>query len=66
MDDQENEDHVRCLGHPVLSFDGRVLGAISISGLATRFDGKYLQKLNREAKSVARRLSENLGGSLTE
>ena len=65
LDDQENEDHVRCLGHPVLSFDGRVLGAISISGLATRFDGKYVQKLNREAKSVARRLSEKLGSSFT-
>ena len=65
LDDQENEDHVRCIGHPVLSFDGRILGAISISGLATRFDEKYLQKLIREVKSTARRLSENLGGSLT-
>ena len=65
LDDQENEDHVRCLGHPVLSFDGQVLGAISISGLATRFDGIYLERLNKEAKSTARRLSENLGGSLT-
>jgi len=65
LDDQENEDHVRCLGHPVLSFDGQVLGAISISGLATRFDGKYLERLNKEAKNAARRLSENLGGSLT-
>ena len=52
-------------GHPVLSFDGRVLGAISISGLATRFDGKYLLKLTQEVQSTARRLSENLGGSLT-
>lgn len=64
LDNQENEDHVRCLGHPVFSFDGRVLGAISISGLATRFDEKYLQKLNQEVKSTARRLSENLGGSI--
>ncbi|PKN26680.1 MAG: IclR family transcriptional regulator [Deltaproteobacteria bacterium HGW-Deltaproteobacteria-21] len=66
LDDQENEDHIRCLGHPVLSFDGRVLGAISISGLVTRFKGKYLQELNQELKSVARRLSENLGGSFGE
>jgi IclR family KDG regulon transcriptional repressor len=65
LDNQENEDHVRCLGHPVFSFDGRVLGAISISGLATRFDEKYLQKLNQEVKSTARRLSENLGGSIS-
>ncbi|RJR48903.1 MAG: IclR family transcriptional regulator [Desulfobacteraceae bacterium] len=66
LDDQENEDHIRCLGHPVLSFDGRVLGAISISGLVTRFKGKYLQELNQELKSVARRLSEKLGGSSSE
>jgi IclR family transcriptional regulator, KDG regulon repressor len=65
LDDQENEDHVRCLAHPVLSFDGRVLGAISISGLATRFEGKYLHKLTREVQSTADRLSENLGGSMT-
>jgi IclR family transcriptional regulator, KDG regulon repressor len=65
LDDQQNEDPVRCIGHPVLSFDGRVLGAISISGLATRFDGKYLSKLTRELQSTARRLSENLGGSFT-
>jgi DNA-binding IclR family transcriptional regulator len=62
LDDQENEDHVRCLAHPVLSFDGRVLAAISISGLATRFEGKYLQKMVREVQSAARRLSEKLGG----
>ncbi len=65
LDDQENEDHVRCLGYPVFSFDGRVLGAISISGLATRFDEKYLQKLTQAVQGTARRLSENLGGSLT-
>ena len=65
LDDEENEDHVRCIGHPVLSFDGRVLGAISISGLATRFDKKYLQKLNREIKNTASRISENLGGSMS-
>jgi IclR family transcriptional regulator, KDG regulon repressor len=66
LDDQENEDHIRCIGYPVLSFNGRILGAISISGLATRFDGKYLSKLTKEVQSTARRLSENLGGSLTE
>jgi DNA-binding IclR family transcriptional regulator len=65
LDDQENEDHIRCIGYPVLSFDGLILGAISISGLANRFDGKYLSKLTKEMQSTARRLSENLGGSLT-
>jgi IclR family transcriptional regulator, KDG regulon repressor len=62
LDDEENQEHVRCLSHPVLSFDGQVLCAISISGLAVRFDDKYLKKLNKELKSTARLLSENLGG----
>jgi DNA-binding IclR family transcriptional regulator len=63
LDDQENEPHIRCLGAPVLSVDGRVLAAISISGLATRFEGDYLQSLAREVQGAAQKLSEKLGGS---
>lgn len=64
LDDQENEPHIRCVGAPVLSVDGHVMAAISISGLATRFDGEYLSKLVQEVQKAAFQLSERLGGSL--
>jgi DNA-binding IclR family transcriptional regulator len=64
IDDQENEPHVRCLGAPVLSVDGRILAAISVSGLATRFEGDHLKTLAKEVQRAARKLSEKVGGSL--
>ena len=64
LDDQENEPHIRCVGTPVLSIDGQVIAAISISGLATRFADEYLSKLVHEVRQAATELSRRLGGAL--
>ena len=37
VDDQENEEGVRCLGAAITSHSGELLGAVSISGPASRF-----------------------------
>ena len=61
LDDQENEPHVRCLGAPIHSIEGGVTAAISISGLATQFDGEYLTDLSEELKAACEKLSRKLG-----
>jgi IclR family KDG regulon transcriptional repressor len=62
LDDQENEPHIRCVGAPVWDIEGKVCGAISVSGLATRFDGEYLLKLSKDVMTAAKELSEKIGG----
>jgi IclR family KDG regulon transcriptional repressor len=62
LDDQENEPHIRCVGAPVRDIEGKVCAAISISGLATRFDGEYLFKLSEDVMIAAKKLSEKIGG----
>lgn len=60
LDDQENEPHIRCIGAPIRNTDGKILGAISISGLSVRFDGEYLKRLSREAMEAAEELSAKI------
>ena len=62
LDDQENEPHIRCVGAPVRDIEGKVCGAISVSGLATRFDGEYLLRLAHDVMAAAKELSEKIGG----
>lgn len=62
LDDQENEDHIRCLSAPVRGLDGRVRSAISISGLATKFDGEYLLELADLVREACDKLSAILSG----
>lgn len=51
MDNQENELEGRCIGAPILGPDGRVLGALSISGPVFRMDLNRAKSLVPELKS---------------
>lgn len=62
LDDQENEPHIRCVAAPVRSIDGAVNAAISLSGLATQFDGEYLLKMAELVQWAGEELSRRLGG----
>jgi len=61
LDDQENEPHIRCVGAPVRDIHDKVVAAISISGLATRFDGEYLLTIAELVRRAADELSQRLG-----
>jgi DNA-binding IclR family transcriptional regulator len=61
LDDHENEDDVP--RSPGAQLRRQRFGRHQHFGFAARFDGKYLQKITREAQKTARRLSENLGDS---
>ncbi len=61
LDDQENEAHIRCLAAPVHAIGGGVAAAISISGLASQFDGEYLLELSEKVRAACNKLSFKLG-----
>jgi DNA-binding IclR family transcriptional regulator len=51
MDNQENEMEGRCIGAPILGPDGRVVGALSISGPVFRMDMARAKGLVAELKA---------------
>lgn len=44
IDDEERLDGLRCLGAPIKASDGRVVGAISVSGPVNRMRGEYFNE----------------------
>jgi DNA-binding IclR family transcriptional regulator len=61
IDDEENEPGARCVAAPVLGPMGSVVGAISISGPATRVTSERLPDLGVAVRRVGERISERLG-----
>ncbi len=61
VDDMENEEGIRCVGAPIFNLTGNVIGAISISAPAYRFDTIKIQKFGELVKEAANKISENLG-----
>lgn len=59
VDDRELEEHMKCVGSAVYGKDGRVVGAISVSGLY-RPDEDY-DALGRLVKEQAKKVSALLG-----
>jgi DNA-binding IclR family transcriptional regulator len=66
LDDQEDEQNIRCLGAPVLNINGEVVAAVSICGLASEMNGERLKKFPELVKEAARQLSFKIGGKLSE
>ncbi len=65
LDDEEIEVGLRCVAAPIKDASGDVIGALSISGPAFRFDGKEAERLTALALQAAARVSEALRGSLS-
>ncbi len=62
MDDEENEDGIRCVGAPVRNDRGKVIAAISISGPAVRMSGKRIHsELKTQVMKTALEISRKLG-----
>jgi IclR family transcriptional regulator, KDG regulon repressor len=62
MDNQENEIEGRCIGAPILTPDGRVLAAISISGPVFRMDVARANSLVQPLKAFCAEISQALVG----
>jgi IclR family acetate operon transcriptional repressor len=56
VDEQENEEGVRCVGAAIMSLSGDLLGAVSVSGPATRFTREACDAIAPEVLASARRI----------
>jgi IclR family KDG regulon transcriptional repressor len=61
MDNQENEIEGRCIGAPILTPDGRVVAALSISGPVFRMDVARANSLVPQMKAFCAAISGKLG-----
>ena len=60
IDYEEQEEGVRCLAAPVFGTDGEIFAAISLSGPASRLDGRRIEELVPTLKQIATDLSRAL------
>ncbi|AHF07970.1 IclR family transcriptional regulator [Desulfitobacterium metallireducens] len=63
VEQEENEIGIICLGTPVFDYSGRAIGAVSVSGPASRMEEKGVQKIGEALKQVGEEISRNLGFS---
>lgn len=61
FDDKEHQKHIRCTGSPIFKSDGKVIGAISISGPEMRMDLETIERFSEYVKSTASLISAELG-----
>ncbi|OIH94538.1 IclR family transcriptional regulator [Curtobacterium sp. MCBA15_001] len=63
IDDRENEPDIRCVAAPVFDHANQVVGAMSISGLASRFPASAVRELGGGVVRTALEISVALGSS---
>jgi DNA-binding IclR family transcriptional regulator len=63
LDNEEIEIGLKCVAAPISDGAGTVIGALSISGPAFRFEGREAQRLTAQALRAAARVSEAMKGS---
>jgi IclR family acetate operon transcriptional repressor len=62
LDDEENEDHTRCVGAAVLDPAGRPLGGISLSALVFDMPLDVAQRMAEKVAATAKEISAALNG----
>lgn len=63
LDDEENEEGIRCLAAPLYGASGQVIASIGISGPAVRVTPKEIPALATFVKEIANEISLRIGGS---
>ena len=61
IDDQENEIGVRCTSAPIFDYSGKVIGAISVSGPASRISREHCLELGSVVSQAAQEVSRKMG-----
>jgi DNA-binding IclR family transcriptional regulator len=61
LDDIENEEGIRCVGAPILAEPRHPVGAVSVSGPASRVAGERLNEIAWAVVEAAATVSERLG-----
>jgi len=65
VDNMEHELGIRCVAAPIRNHRGEVFGALSISGPVLRINDSKIKKLGQEVMEATRRISVELGCSLS-
>jgi len=66
IDNEENEVGVCCVGAPIFNYSKSVIGAISVSGPATRMDKNRCQDLGPLVREIGLRISARMGYSFQQ
>lgn len=66
VDDEENEEEIRCVGAPVFGHDDRVVGAVSVSSPTFHLSPDDVPRLALLVVAAAREASRALGAPLDE
>lgn len=61
VDDEENEEGIRCVGAPVFDHTGKVIGAISISGPIVTVTSEKIPELAEKVIECAKAISYKMG-----
>ncbi|MCR4431294.1 MAG: IclR family transcriptional regulator [Tepidanaerobacteraceae bacterium] len=61
VDDEENEEGIRCIGAPIFDYSGKVVGALSISGSTVTVTPDKLNCFIEKAIECASRISKKMG-----
>lgn len=61
VDEQEDEEGIRCIGAAILNKDGKVEGAISVSGPTMRIAKDLVKIYGEQVKNYALQISKELG-----
>lgn len=61
IDEEENEEGIRCVGAPVFARGGRVIGALSVSAPAFQLSAEEARQLARHVIAAAGEVSLSLG-----
>jgi DNA-binding IclR family transcriptional regulator len=61
VDDEENQEGVRCIAAPIFNWNNQVIGAVSVSGPTLRISMEHLSELAPEVKETANNISRSIG-----
>lgn len=61
IDDEENEESVRCVGAPVFGHENSVVASISIAGTTSQISRRDVASLGPKVREYADRISHDLG-----
>lgn len=61
VDDEENEEGIRCIGAPIFDYTGKVIGAVSVSGSTLTVLPEKVEQLAQKVMECAKRISDKMG-----
>jgi IclR family transcriptional regulator, acetate operon repressor len=64
IDDQENEQNIRCVAAAIVDHRGIALGGLSVSGLAFELDDHKVEQLVPLVRGAAQAVTASLGGGM--